>query len=241
MAIAPAMTLNRMYHCVPSAIRNTLPRLIGMRVAMKNATMNGNVMFTGNDAAICASGCAMRATRGRRPIQTPIGVQIRVAMTLMASDAQQREHAQPDDAKHLGAGHVGPDFLDDVERVEDEPSDRQRDETQASHRAASVSTGAASTRNRSARSEQAPTRAGWRCPCTSNVIGEPHEHVRASQQVEHPRRRMVLGLRLLQLELLGPRHQRPPDELVDDDDGDDHRDDRVDGSARVPASTAAAM
>ena len=85
IAIAPAMTLNRMYHCVPSAISSTLPRLIGMWVAIKKATINGNVMFTGNDAAICASGWAMRATRGRSPIQTPMGVQISVAMTLMAS------------------------------------------------------------------------------------------------------------------------------------------------------------
>ena len=62
-----------------------LPKLIGMRVAMKNATMNGNVMLTGNDAAIWASGCATRATRGRSPIQTPIGVQINVASTLIAT------------------------------------------------------------------------------------------------------------------------------------------------------------
>ena len=27
--MAPAMTLKRMYHCVPIAMRNTLPKLIG--------------------------------------------------------------------------------------------------------------------------------------------------------------------------------------------------------------------
>ena len=78
------MTLKRMYHCVPSAMSNTPPRSIGMCVEIKKATMNGKVMFTGNDAAICASGCAMRATRGRSPIHTPIGVQMSVAMTLIA-------------------------------------------------------------------------------------------------------------------------------------------------------------
>src|ERR1700739_4743712 len=56
MAIAPAMTLNRMYHWVPIAISRILPQLMLMCAKTKNQTTNGNVMFTGKDAAICANG-----------------------------------------------------------------------------------------------------------------------------------------------------------------------------------------
>src|SRR5579862_7070436 len=85
IAIEPAMTLKRMYHCVPSAMRKMLPQLIEIRVAMKKATIHGKVMLTGKEAAICASGWAMRATLGVEPIQKPMGVQNSVAATVTAA------------------------------------------------------------------------------------------------------------------------------------------------------------
>ena len=90
---------------------------------MKNATMNGNVMFTGNDAAICASGCAMRATRGRNPIHTPIGVQISVAITLMATTRSSVSTPSQTTCSICAPRHVGPDLARDLDRVEDEPDD----------------------------------------------------------------------------------------------------------------------
>src|SRR6185312_16002953 len=81
--LAPAMTLNKIYHCVPSARRKILPQLIEMEYPIKNPTIKGNAMLTGNDAAICASGWANLATDGRKPIHTPIGVQITVAAATM--------------------------------------------------------------------------------------------------------------------------------------------------------------
>src|SRR5215831_11922051 len=51
IAMAPAMTLNKMYHCVPIAIRMMLPQLIPKWEATKKLTINGKVMLTGKEAA----------------------------------------------------------------------------------------------------------------------------------------------------------------------------------------------
>src|SRR6266403_660312 len=83
MAMAPAMTLNRIYHWVPIAISKMLPQLIPMWAATKKPTTKGKVILTGNEAAIWANGWAKRAISGLEPIQTPIGVQIKVAITVI--------------------------------------------------------------------------------------------------------------------------------------------------------------
>ena len=44
-----------------------------------NTTNGGNSRLAGKAARNCASGCARRAQIGRRPSQTPIGTQIRLA------------------------------------------------------------------------------------------------------------------------------------------------------------------
>ena len=51
IALAPAITLNRMYHCVPSAISKTPPQLRLIPAASKTAVNNGNKKFAGNDAS----------------------------------------------------------------------------------------------------------------------------------------------------------------------------------------------
>ena len=79
MADAPAITLNRMYHCAPSAISKMPPKFRLMPAAMKNAAAIGNTKFAGNEARTCTTGCARRDTRGFIPIHTPTGTQMTLA------------------------------------------------------------------------------------------------------------------------------------------------------------------
>ena len=79
IALAPAITLNRMYHCEPSAISRMPPRFSGIPEATKNAIANGNRKFAGKLASSCTTGWASRLIRGFIPIQTPIGTQTTVA------------------------------------------------------------------------------------------------------------------------------------------------------------------
>ena len=60
-------------------------------------------------------------------------------------------------------------------------------------------------------------------------------------EVEHDASAAPPPRRLLDLELLRPRERRSPDELVDDDDHDDHRDDGDAIARRSPRSIATAM
>ena len=79
IAEAPAMTLNRMYHCAPSAIRKMPPMSRLTPVAMSSSVKNGNRKLAGKLASTCTTGCANRVTLGFIPIHTPIGTQISVA------------------------------------------------------------------------------------------------------------------------------------------------------------------
>ena len=74
--LAPAITLNRMYHCVPNAISRILPQLISTLHATNQSVTNGNVKFEGKLASTCTIGCINRETRGFMPIIAPIGTQI---------------------------------------------------------------------------------------------------------------------------------------------------------------------
>ena len=73
MAEAPAITLNRMYHCVPSDMSGMLPQLMSICQAMNHSVTNGNVKFEGKLANTCASGCTNQEIRGFMPIFTPVG------------------------------------------------------------------------------------------------------------------------------------------------------------------------
>ncbi len=64
MAIAPAITLNRMYHCVPSSISGMEPMPDASAEPNEDQQQDGKNAGAGTDAAICAIGCAMRASRG---------------------------------------------------------------------------------------------------------------------------------------------------------------------------------
>ena len=61
------MTLNRMYHCVPSTISGD-SQMSGL--AFQNTisdTTSGNRRLLGKAARNCATGCTIWVRRGRRP------------------------------------------------------------------------------------------------------------------------------------------------------------------------------
>ncbi len=75
MAEAPAITLNRMYHWVPRIISG-LVQIFTLRWNFRMpTTATGHTRLTGKAARNWATGCTIWATRGRSPIQTPIGTQ----------------------------------------------------------------------------------------------------------------------------------------------------------------------
>src|SRR5580698_6021224 len=90
--MAPAITLNRMYHCVPSSISTTAPTLNPPPTRTKSSSTTGNNAVAGTDAAICASGCAMRASLRLKPIATPAGM---VQSDAMSSATMTRTKVAP--------------------------------------------------------------------------------------------------------------------------------------------------
>ena len=81
-AAAPPIVLNTMYHCVPNTMRK-LNQMSGLRWKVSTRlTAAPNSRLTGNAARNCANGCTASAQRGRRPIQTLSGTQIRLASAI---------------------------------------------------------------------------------------------------------------------------------------------------------------
>ena len=76
IALAPAITLNKMYHCVPRAIKIILPQPRSICQAINQAIANGKMKFAGKLARICTIGCIIREILGFMPITTPTGTQI---------------------------------------------------------------------------------------------------------------------------------------------------------------------
>src|SRR6185312_9215574 len=85
IAIAPAITLNRTYHCVPSTIRAmaAMLRPPGSESSMSRRTENSAV--AGIDAMTCTTGCNLRDHLGLIPTATPNGTVHAVAMISAAS------------------------------------------------------------------------------------------------------------------------------------------------------------
>src|ERR1017187_672813 len=85
IAVAPAITLNNMYHCVPRSSKTIepIPRPPPARISTRRII--GNSAVAGTDAAICAIGCAMADSLGRNPIATPVGTVHRAASSRTAS------------------------------------------------------------------------------------------------------------------------------------------------------------
>src|SRR6202161_4344103 len=82
IAMAPATTLNKMYHCVPRIISG-LSQIFGLSFSTTiTDTATGNSTLAGKAAKNCAMGCTTLANRGRVPTQIPIGTQTRVASAI---------------------------------------------------------------------------------------------------------------------------------------------------------------
>ena len=79
MALAPAITLNKMYHCVPSNSKTieAIPNPPPTRIRSNNTI--GNKAGAGTEAAICARGWAMAESLGLSPMKTPTGIVQRAA------------------------------------------------------------------------------------------------------------------------------------------------------------------
>src|SRR6516165_8962955 len=92
-ALAPAMTLKRMYHCVPRIISG-LSQISGARsnrTIRKTAT--GNSRLAGKAARNWAVGWTLSVNFGRSPTATPTGTQMADARVIKTADTQQCQSA----------------------------------------------------------------------------------------------------------------------------------------------------
>src|SRR5215469_14867355 len=106
IAIAPAITLKRMYHCVPSSISAMAASSTPPRKRINTSRSTGNNAVAGIDAANCTSGCISRAKRGLKPMATPTGT-VQSAPIISASDAQERESRAAQQSQKVGTIDLG--------------------------------------------------------------------------------------------------------------------------------------
>ena len=99
-AMAPPITLNRMYHCVPRIISGLSQISVLSRKCRISTTATGKNRLAGKAARNCTIGWARSAMRGRSPIHTPIGTQISEAIAISTSTRSaviSAEHEDPAD------------------------------------------------------------------------------------------------------------------------------------------------
>ena len=107
-ALAPAMTLNRMYHWVPRIISGVSQMSAFRWKRTMTSTKSGNSRLAGKAARNCASGCTRRAQFGRRPIQTPIGTQIRLASAISTTTRIRVSSPSTNARADVGPGQSSP-------------------------------------------------------------------------------------------------------------------------------------
>ena len=91
MALAPAMTLNRMYHCAPSSISATQLIVKGMRSQVTSSTVtSGKSIGAGKLATTCTTGCNRCDQRGLRPMRMPTG-SAQAAPSRVAAEVRRKE------------------------------------------------------------------------------------------------------------------------------------------------------
>src|SRR5579863_10380822 len=94
--MAPAITLNSTYHCVPRSISRTEAMLRPPGMDSRTTNRIGNTLFAGTDAATCTSGCARYDHFGLKPMATPAGIvhaaAIANAITVRVSVAPALSH-----------------------------------------------------------------------------------------------------------------------------------------------------
>src|SRR6202046_2444733 len=74
IAVAPAITLNSKYHCVPSSSNRIDPTPSPPPARISSSKIIGNNAVAGTDAATCTIGCATADSLGFSPIITPTGI-----------------------------------------------------------------------------------------------------------------------------------------------------------------------
>ena len=167
-AAAPAMTLNRMYHCVPSSISGVSQMSGSSAKCTITTTNSGKNRLAGNAARNCATGCAQRAQRGRSPNQTPIGTHTAAEISDDQQHPQQREAAV-----EQGGEHIAP-----VQRAGDEAHDARR------RPARSPPPAPRATPDRPPASASAGARAPRALPREPHPA-HPEEHAAASRPTRH--------------------------------------------------------
>ena len=100
--MAPAITLKRMYHCVPSSMSaiDPMPRPPPIRTSAMRRI--GKKAVAGTEAMICAMGCTTRASRGLRPMATPTGI-VHAAEISSATFTRKKVAAAPSSSRRRSA------------------------------------------------------------------------------------------------------------------------------------------
>ena len=216
--MAPAITLNRMYHCVPSSSSTIDPSPRPPPIRMSTSSTMGNSAVAGTEAAICASGCAMRASLGLKPMATPAGIVHAAPMTSAAITRRKVAPAPVSSSRYsspFSPVSIAMALRDGVEHREHGNRRRWRDRSRLSRSWRSVFSRGVM---KPGEVQRQPLAQGLnRTSCAAGR--SPRE---PCHDIEKPRARRVGALHLLHLELLGPGDDRPPHNLVEQHDDRDH-------------------
>src|SRR4051812_50090459 len=104
MVLVPAMTLNRMYHWMPSTISGD-SQMSGLsdQVTITDTT-SGNRILAGKAGKKCATGCTIRGRRGGRPTKKPPRGQNSDASAISTQNPPQGMAPPPKEGKKGGQG-----------------------------------------------------------------------------------------------------------------------------------------
>ena len=186
----------------------------------------GNSRLAGNAARNCATGCARRAQTGRRPSQTPIGTQIRLASDHQHDHAQQRDAAEQRRPQHIAPVQRLPDTKPTM--LPERPDQHRREQRRARSRRPARD-GVPSAHPRGA------GRSASRSPPMPIAASPTHRRASCSSRVRRISRSIHGSVgrragRRLEAELRRPGDQRAEQQLVVRQDHQQHRR----GSRRPP-------
>ena len=220
--MAPAITLNRMYHCVPSSMSTMLPEPRPTPAAWSRAITSGKSIGAGKEATTWTTGWSSRDSRGDRPMASPAG------------SAQSVPSAVDDEHPRRGSGRAAeaasPSARAEAARGAGRGAPSPRRAARRAGRGPPAATiaerrrGASAARDGVRGARGAPARATpggarlrrqWREPARRAASGA----ARSRNQL----RDASAAARLLDAELLRPDDHRPPEELVERHDHQRHR------------------
>src|SRR5271165_7191735 len=225
MAIAPASTLKRMYHCVPISISRTEPNSSPLGTFSRKISRTGKSAVAGMEATTCTTGCRRRDQRGERPMATPTG-------TVQAAPMSIAVRVRPQVAKAAGGSPLqAPWGTFCSSRIIDQRPKRTSTPSRRRHNRPTA------RRTTMTRERWPPLFSGdevvrqWLEPI-QQARGQPAQRAkhppvdrvdqrRAVQCIEHEGVRGLGATALLQLELVGPGDHGAPEELVEQHDEQD--------------------